>query len=271
MQVDRGSKRRSLADEIASAMEAIRAAPQSMAPRMALFQLDCVTGNWVRARTQLTTMAHLDAEAMMLARLYEQLIQSETEREDVFAGRKRPVVLGPPTPWLAMMAQGLEHDAAGERDASRDLRARARAEAPARPGTLDGTAFTWIMDADPRLGPTLEVVVDGQYRWLPFEHIRRLRADAPAALRDLVWQPVALTLANDSDVKAFVPARYPNSAGHADDAVRLARTSIWVGPDQDQQIGCGQRLLATDVDDYPILAVRKLDFEPASPGAAALG
>lgn len=263
-------ERSSLAEQVAAAADAVRTSPQALGPRMALFQLDCVMGNWIRARAQLAMMARLDAEASSLAQLYEQLIQSEDEREAVFAGSARPVALGEPTPWMAMLARALELDASGQAAASRDLRARALDDANAQPGSVDGSAFGWIMDADPRLGPVLELVVAGNYRWLPFEHLRHLRADQPKDLRDAVWQPANVTLANGSEVRVFIPTRYPGSASHHDDAVRLARLTLWEGGEENEAIGYGQRIFATDVDDKPLLEVRSLAIEPVPAGGRAL-
>src|SRR3712207_8845185 len=126
-----------------------------------------------------------------------------------------------------MMARALRLDADGEAARASELRERACEAAAARAGAVGDEPFAWIMDADPRLGPTLEVVVDGQYRWLPLESLGTLRADPPAAMRDLVWQPVTLGLPNGMEIPAFVPARYPGSEAHADDAVRLARATVW--------------------------------------------
>lgn len=258
-----------IAMQIATAMDAVRGAPQSLGPRMALFQLAAVTGDWKRARTQLDTMAKLDAEAMMLAKLYGRLIDAEAVRANVFAGAERPVALGQPSAWLAMLAQALAHDGAGEGAAARELRRRALEEAPARPGELDGKPFAWVMDADHRLGPLLEVVVEGSYRWLPLTNLVELRAEPPKAMRDLVWQPVTLTLTSGSELAAFVPTRYPGSESSSDDAVRLARTTRWDDRGEGEQQGLGQRLLATDTDDYGLLDVRRLRFtadEAASVG-----
>jgi type VI secretion system protein ImpE len=260
----------SIAEQVAAASDAVRSSPQALGPRMALFQLDCVMGNWTRARAQLAMMARLDAEASSLAQLYDQLIQSEDEREAVFAGSARPVALGEPTPWMAMLAKALELDASAQVAASRDLRARALDDANAQPGSVDGTAFGWIMDADPRLGPVVELVVAGNYRWLPFEHLRHLRAEPPKALRDAVWQPATVTLANGSEIRVSIPSRYPGSASHGDDAVRLARLTVWEGTDEGETMGYGQRMFATDVDDKPLLDVRSLDIEPLPAGVHAL-
>ena len=39
---------------------------------------------------------------------------------------------------------------------------------------IDGKAFAWIADADMRLGPICEAVINGRYYWLPFVHIARI-------------------------------------------------------------------------------------------------
>lgn len=250
---------RPLRDEIDAAMAAVRASPQAIEPRIALFQLACVAADWQRARTQLATMAKLDAEYAVLAQVYSHLVAAEAARTRVFAGDEQPVVLGRPAAWLAMLAQALGCDRVGDAQAASALRARAREDATPRAGTLDGQPFAWIMDADPRLGPVLEVIADGQYRWLPFDGLRGLHAQPPQAMRDLVWQPVTVQLANGTELAAFVPTRYPGSEAHGD-AVRLARETRWVEAGG-EQVGAGQRMLATDRGDHALLDVRRLRFD----------
>lgn len=258
-----------LAGEMAAAMAAVRSSPQALEPRMALFQLACVVGQWDRARAQLDTMAHLDAETVLLARTYGRLIEAEAARARVFAGAEQPVAFGEPPAWLAMTARALRLDAGGEAALARELRGRAREDAAARAGTLGDEPFAWIMDADPRLGPALEVVVEGQYRWLPLDLLEELRAEAPKAMRDLVWQPVALRLAGGRELHAFVPARYPGSELEGDDAVRLAKETRWTGEADGDQRGLGQRVLATDAGDHAFLDVRRLRFGGGAAGPDA--
>ena len=144
----------------------------------------------------------------MLSRTYGRLIEAEAVRERVFAALERPVAFGQPPAWLAMMAEALALDRQGNATAAQALRATAREETSARSGTIESAAFHWIMDADPRIGAALEVVVDGQYRWLPIDHLKELRAEPPKAMRDLVWQPVTLRLTTETELAAFVPSRY---------------------------------------------------------------
>src|SRR5690606_40769521 len=56
--------------------------------------------------------------------------------------------------------------------------------APASAGMLDGKPFEWIADADMRLGPVIEAIINGKYFWLPFASVARLDLEAPADLRD---------------------------------------------------------------------------------------
>lgn len=258
------SARPTLREEISAAMAAVRASPQAAAPRMALFQLACVVGDWERARAQLDTLAKLDPEYTLLARVYGRLIGAEATRRRVFAGAEQPVALGEPPAWLAMMAQALRLDDRGEAAGARALRERARQEAAARPGRIEDEDFAWAMDADPRLGPTLEVVVDGQYRWLALDGLRELRAEAPRAMRDLVWQPATLLLAGGGELGVFVPARYPGSELEEDDAVRLAKETRWIDRDGEQW-GLGQRVLTTDLGDHAFLDLRRLRFAEEAP------
>jgi type VI secretion system protein ImpE len=257
-----------LSDDIDTAMAAVRSSPQAIEPRMALFQLACVVGQWDRARAQLDTMAQLDPEFLLLARIYGRLIDAEATRRRVFAGSEQPVALGEPPAWLAMIAQALQLGARGDAAAARELRERGRQDAGARSGTIGADPFAWIMDADPRLGPTLEVIVEGQYRWLPLDRLEELRAEAPKAMRDLVWQPVALRLTGGNELTAFVPTRYPGSELENIDAVRLAKETRWTER-EGEQWGFGQRLLATDLGDHAFLDIRALRFGGGATGRDA--
>ena len=254
-----GTSTAPLREEIEGAVAAIRAEPAAVAPRMALFQLACVVGDWERARTQLDTLVKLDSDYTLLARVYGRLIEAEATRARVFAGSEQPVAFGEPPTWLAMMARALQLGATAGADQARELREQARNEAAARRGKIGDDTFAWLMDADPRLGPALEVVVDGQYRWLPLELLRELRAEAPRTMRDVVWQRATLLLVNEIELGVFVPVRYPGSEAEEDDAVRLAKETRWVERDGEQW-GLGQRMLATDAGDYPFLDIRRLRF-----------
>ena len=151
------------------------------------------------------------------------------------------------------------------------LRGEAFEEAPATSGTLDGRPFAWIADADSRLGPILEAVVNGRYYWVPFHRIRRIEVDEPADLRDVVWTPVHTTWANGGEGVAFVPTRYVGSEEAEDPAVRLARRTVWAEHGNGVFHGSGQRILATDADEVSLMDVRRVELDTAPPEVAEAG
>ena len=169
---------------------------------------------------------------------------------------------------MASLVEALRLTCAGEHAAAAELRAKAFEAAPALPGELDGAPFEWIADADARLGPMLEVVVNGRYGWLPFRRARAVRLEPPADLRDLVWMPAFVTLETGAEVAALVPTRYAGSEA-GEDALRLSRRTEWkeLGTGSGCWAGAGQRMLVTDRGDHPLMDLRDIRIGEGQPGA----
>src|SRR6267143_3875153 len=149
--------------------EQVRKAPDNAEYRVFLFQLLCVLGDWDRARAQLKVLGELSVGSLPLVHVYGAAITCELLRREVFAGARTPLVLGEPLPWVALLVQALAEAAHGRAAEAKALRAEAREKAPAIPGRVDAHVFDWIADADSRLGPVCEAVIDGRYYWVPFE------------------------------------------------------------------------------------------------------
>jgi type VI secretion system protein ImpE len=113
----------------------------------------------------------------------------------------------------------------------------------------------------------LEVIANGRYSWLPFHRLRHARFDAPRDLRDLVWTPAYLTLANGGELTALIPTRYPGSESHPDPRIRLSRRTEWQEPQAGSASGLGQRMWCTDAGEYALLEARTLDLPSAIAGA----
>ena len=244
------------------AVEAVRREPAKPAHRVLLFQLYAVQGGWERALRQLSVLSDLDPKLELMASAYRQLIACEAVRTEIMAGKRQPLCLGHPPDWLAPLLEALRLDAEGAHDAAAALRAQAFEAADAVPGTIDGREIAWIADADPRLGPCLEAVIEGRYFWVPFARLQRLVVEPPTDLRDLVWCPVNLTFANEGSAVAFVPTRYPGTELDPDPALRLARATAWRDIGAGTFIGLGQRMLASDLDEHPLLDLRQLVLRP---------
>lgn len=246
----------------------IRKQPANAKYRVFLFQLLAVLGEWHKALTQLNVAAELDAGTLAMASTYRDAVQVEVLRAEIFAGRRDPVVLGEPRQWIALLVESLRVAGLGQAAQSERLRAEAFELAPATAGEIDGEPFAWIADADTRLGPILETILNGRYTWVPFQHIRSIQLEEPVDLRDLVWAAAHITWTNGGEAVPLIPARYPGSEASADARIRLARRTEWMEPTPGQFVGLGQRMLATDQGEYPLLGVRQIKLDtPESPDA----
>jgi len=242
-------------------VEIVRARPADAEARMFLFQLLAVLGEWEKARRQLDTIAQLSPEASMLASAYGQAIAAEGVRATFFTGGGGDLHLhGGGSPWMADLAEALTQFVSGNTQAGEAARERAFDAAPDTPGTIDGTAFDWIADADARFGPALEAIIGGRWGLVGFDQITSIKSTGARDLRDTVWYPVQIMFTNNQSVAAMLPARYPGSEAAGDAAVRSGRSTVWQdGPGG--ETGLGQRLLSlSDGDERGIVGVREIVF-----------
>jgi type VI secretion system protein ImpE len=245
-----------LADTLSRVTATCRAQPADASARMQLFRLLCVTGQWERAAAALDVAGRLDAELGYTVLAHRAALACERFRAEVFAGRRAPLFAGEPDAGTAMLAQAL----ASSPEEAAGLRAAAFEAIEPSAGTIDGRPFEWLADADARLGPVLEVFLDGKYYWVPISRIERLKLEMPTDVLDLVWCPAQLTLRGSVAQALLVPSRYPGSEACDDDALRLARRTDWQELADGQHRGLGQRMFATDDDDVALLDVRTIAF-----------
>lgn len=245
--------------------EQVRSHPQDAKLRVFLFQLLCVLGQWERALNQLNVAFELDASTLPMVQTYREAIACETLRLQVFAGQKVPMLFGEPEAWVALLIEALLREGRGEADAARQLREQALEQAPASAGLLNGQPFAWIADADTRLGPTVEAVINGRYYWLPWNRLAKVDVEAPEDLRDAVWMPAHFEFTNGGDVVGLIPTRYPDTVLGAGDALALARLTDWRETAPGVFVGLGQRLIATDAAETALMDLRTVVLDGAAP------
>ena len=223
-------------DEAVQALGAeLRDNPTDVRRRTFLFELLCFSGEYQRAEKQLDVLSSDGHGAEMGALLYRAALHAERIRQAIFEQKDYPA--SGPAP-----------------------------EAP-EAGTLNGKAFTFFSDADPRLGARLEVFAAGDYLWIPFEHISSIEIQAPKRLRDLLWTPALVRTAKAFKGKelgeVLLPAISPLSWKHGDDEVRLGRATEWQDDGTGTAVPVGQKMFAVDEDEVPILEIRHLEFAAA--------
>lgn len=257
-------------DEALTALQnTVRDAPARADLRVFLFQLLSVMGRWDRALTQLNVAAELDSKNLLMAQVCRAALQCEALRAQVFQGKRTPLVLGEPQPWVGQLVEALRLRAGGHHDHADQLRDEAFEAASASPGFVDQAPFEWLADIDDRLGPVFEAIVEGRYYWVPMANVAAIDIDPPTDLRDAVWSPVRFTWTNGGDAIALMPVRYPGSESSEDPAVRMARKSDWAAADGAER-PVGQRMWATPEDERPMLQTRRIVFGPEWTESAAL-
>ena len=238
--------------------EHVRHSPSDAKARVFLFQLLCIVGQWDRALTQLNVAAELDAGALAMAQMYREALQCEKLRAEVFAGKRSPMIFGEPPEWIALLIEAMLVVGTDRSAETPALRERAFEAAPPTAGTIDGQPFEWIADADMRLGPVCEAVINGRYYWLPFDRLTKIDLEAPADLRDVVWTPAHFHFDNGGETVGLIPTRYPASESSDDAHVRLARKTVWREDGSGAFVGLGQRVLATDAAEHAIMDLRTI-------------
>jgi len=228
--------------------------------RIFLFQLMAVNGQWKRSQAQLEIAGQLDSEAGPMVQAYRDVINCELHREAVFAGKSKPLIFGEPEEWVALLVEAQQAFARGEFDLFSSLSEQAFDKAETRTGKVNGEKFSWLADADQRFGPVFEFFFNGQYYWVPMSRLSKVHTEKPTDLRDLVWLPAEVQWINGGKLMVMMPVRYPRMEEVSGPGL-LSRRTDWVTRAGDIVEGTGQRIFATDENDYSLLQIRSIEFD----------
>jgi type VI secretion system protein ImpE len=246
----------------------VKANPTDMARRTFLFGLLCFAGEWDRAEKQLDVIGDQDPQSDLGARIYRQNIAAERKREHVLTGKGFPNFMLEPPSYVALQLKALGQIGAGDFTEARSLLDRAAEDCPVLNGTLDGEPFQHFRDADDLINFVLEVILQGEYIWLPFEQIRSIEMFPPTHLRDLIWTQARIQTTGGADGDAgaftgevFIPVLYANSHQQENDQARLGRMTDWRRLGDEVYTGVGQRLFLVGEEDKAMLEIKAIDFE----------
>lgn len=211
----------------------LRSAPDDAQRRRFLFELLSFAGQHERAGRQLDILAKESASVAAAIMPYRHALEAERVREHMFDTGDLPA-----TPAEAVLT-----------------------------GTLNGVPFTRLADADPRIGPRLEVFAGGRYLWIPFAHLASVAIEPPTQLRDTRWAKARLATApaiRELDLgEVLLPALSPAAWRLADPELRLGRATDWDELPDGDFAPIGQKMLRVDDRLVPLLEVRQLILEGA--------
>jgi len=250
-----------LEETLSQLQASVRNDPSNVKFRIFLFQLLSVMGQWERALTQLDVVGEMDASTLAMVQTYRPALQCEHLRADIFAGKRSPMIFGQPERWMALLFDALRLSSQSQHAQSQDARDQAFELAPTTSGAIevrdsndqDAQTFNWIADADPRMGPMLEAIINGSYYWIPFHRVKAINIEKPEDMRDKVWTPVYFTWTNGGETVGLIPTRYPGSELSDDNQVRLAHKTIWQEQKANVFMGLGQRMFATDTGEQSLM------------------
>ncbi|WP_077035853.1 type VI secretion system accessory protein TagJ [Pelomonas sp. KK5] len=246
---------------LAALTQAVKATPADPRLRIFMAQLLCVLGQWERAHTQLNVVADMKTDTGPMREMVGHALRCELLRANVFKGSRSPMLFGQPDEWLALLIESLLQAGQGKDELAAQLADRAFEAAPATKGKIDGHAFEWIADADSRLGPVLEAMVNGKYYWIPFNRMASIALEPPTDLRDRVWLPATVQFANGGEVVAMIPTRYVGSEASTDGQILMAAKTEWQDMGHERFAGLGQRVLVTDLGEHDLTSIRLIELE----------
>jgi type VI secretion system protein ImpE len=227
------------AGQLGAAIQALGAElrdnPMDVRRRTFLFELLCFAGEYDRAQKHLDVLAEQGPDSAAAVLPYRAALNADRMRSDLFARRDYPEVHAPDWPVS---------------------------------GTLNGQPFESIEDADPRVGPRLEIFTAGQCMWLPLSLIDSVEMEAPKHLRDLLWAPALVRTAaafeGPEPGGVLMPALCPLSFRQQDEAVKLGRSTVWEEQENGDVIPFGQKMLLVDGEEFPFLELRHLEIAAAA-------
>jgi len=250
-----------LREALEAQTQEVKAAPADPTKRIFLFELLCFAGEWERAQKQINVIHYDDVQREMVLNQYRLLLDAETHRRAVFAGTAQPKFLIPPPRHVEMRLTALHALANNKPDEAAKILQEAIDCTPEIGGQLNGTTFKVLHDADDLFGPILEFMNQGNYFWVPLEHVESLGMNAPQYPRDLIWIPARLEVRDSANGEVYIPGRYPGSEKHSDPTIQLGRLTDWKQPAEGFEIpvqGLGLHEFVVDEELISILDFREL-------------
>ncbi len=257
-----------LTEALAEVKQEVKAHPSDAQLRTLLFELLSLVGDGEGGKRQLDVIAHQDSSTALAIEIYQNVLKGEEKRRQVFYAEKEPDFLFEKPTYVQFHLDAMSSLRMGHVAQAKSFLEASEQQRPPLTGHADGRPFTEFLDADDRISPFLEVIVQDSYAWVPFEQIKRIVISAPKYLRDLIWLHADMEGVNGPIGPAFIPVLYVNSANSDNDQVRLGRMTQWESLEGRVTLGLGQRLFLIDGQDRGMLEVHEVEFDsqPLSEG-----
>ena len=246
-----------LQEAVAAQINEVKSNPLDQNRRLFLFELLAFAGELERAARQIDALKYEQVELAATQQGYRRLLDAEGLRRRLFSESLKPEFFATPPDHVHLRLEAVNRLREGKPAEALAALDQANAALPAVKGTINGKPFDGLRDADDLFAGVLEVMAHGVYYWVPLDQVVAVSSKGPRFPRDLLWLPARLEM-DDASGEIFLPALYPNSHAHADDQLKLGRTTDWQGGENAPVLGVGLRTFMVGEDALPLLEWREL-------------
>jgi type VI secretion system protein ImpE len=243
----------------------VKSRPSDPEARTFLFELLSFAGDMPRAGKQLDVIAKQNVESEWATQVYQNILEGERKRACLFDEGLPPDFFLDPPAYVQRQLEAVGQLREGNADQARQLFAEVEDQRPAVPGVANGQNIDDFRDCDDLFAPVLELLIMRDYTWVPLEQVTQIEISAPERPRDLIWVPVHLVLSDETERSGYLPTRYPGSAAHADDEIRLCRRTDWEEDAAGSVRGIGQRMFLAGDEGLPVLEARSITLNESVP------
>ena len=245
---------------IEAALNTVKSSPTNVAARTFLFELSCFSGDWERAEKQLDVIGHQDVNAMIGSQMFKQNFHGERNRQRLFSDGLIPECLMTPPKYVEDLINANNRIREGNLAEAREILDRVEEIRPAFACTINGEEHADFRDYNDLTCCVFEAFVKGNYTWIPFEQVVKVKFTPPKGLRDLFWMHAEIEMTNGTNGEMFLPALYANSYKSDNDQVRLGRMTDWRDAGEEIYIGEGLRQFWCDGQEKAMLGLREVEF-----------
>ncbi|MEI6605831.1 MAG: type VI secretion system accessory protein TagJ [Verrucomicrobiota bacterium] len=255
-----------LMDAVEASKQAVRSQPGAIEPRVVLYELAVLLGDWERCQNQVEAIMNLGGDPMhWLGHMAN--IHAAKQRQQCWQGQQRPPLLGAcdaeSQSMIDALWQAVVKFSTGDTAPIADHAAEFGGMAFG-PGKVNGIAFEELSSIDSRLPGVIEVSEGGQYAWLWLGAVSRIEMQGGANnLCEVAWIPSRVFF-DDGEVKALtIFGLYPGTEASANPRVVQGKATEWDDAEEPLAIGKGGQLLYVDERATPFQQLRLIEFDAA--------
>jgi protein involved in temperature-dependent protein secretion len=216
-----------LTEALAEQRRIVEARPDDPGERLLLCDLLAFAGERAAVRPLLKSLKEGPPEIREYVVEWLDLLDADDARH----ASAMPEFLIEPPQHLRTRLRAVIELSAGRDEPALDMLDDADEMAPWIEGHVDGRAFGGWRDTDDVLGPVLELFERGRYVWLAMDQIHKLRLEEPSGLRDNLYRPATIWLADGTEREVFIPVLYAGTAEHAEEGIRTGAGIDWIERD----------------------------------------